>query len=883
MKRTFDYVLSQRTGLPVPYSSVTVYLAGTLTKATLYSANDIASAQLTNPVIAAADGSYAFYVADGSYDLVVRTPSGAVVNVPDLEIYDSEDLLIGPALVAQVADITEALQVGRFIMLPNIYVPVGTDLVQTSGHTLTGIGGARYVFDATVDAAFVAAHPLTASLSKNGRGFLLSEQFPTPEMAGARGDGVTDDSPSYIALVAHMATPFIRATAGASYLMATVVALKSGTILQNSQATFICAGSGTLFNVEALDSVVIVGGNYNGNKAARAVLGFTGTSAAFRMRATTNFSLTGDWKFYGGYANSICITDVGGTTPSTGRIVGGKFYDDCGIAMLYPQDFKIDGDWIGAHYAPISMNSTDNANRLLTGLDISARIDEATRIGVEIKFAVGMRADITVKSISGAAGGSSMGMSVPNCRNGRIRAVLTNAPLGSSYGIELPGNCSGTIIEGGQFEDIGGATVQFSMGISGFADDVKVINNKFVRCGLADNPGDTTTRGAVRLFRGLQVTRYTLSAITGTFQQGERVYLQASGSYVASANGKRGMLAGIDIALSRVYIAGLPSGTGIGTNIAALTLANADVLVGETSGATATLSSGATVDTGVNVSALRNWSRGQRVEVSGNTFDDCWGIEEFESGTLGANYINNQQILRTVHRSIVTYRGQDYTIDNNKAVKLPSAPAGNYFVRGATGATDGKITKNKIYGAVTTSLAFTGEGTQVIMRDNVADSCLATPYSYTAVSMGFSMYDNNLYPNSPAPTLTFSSMTFARSADTRKSRCAALPNDPRDGLFGVGSTFELTSGAVASASNGWRVTSAGYVCQTAWTATAIAAGAYVHNASKVYLLATAGAGAAANAPTHTAGTVTGADGYAWTYVGARAGLAALAVDGALVA
>jgi hypothetical protein len=69
-----------------------------------------------------------------------------------------------------------------------INVPVGTDVVETSGHSRLGTGAARYV--ATEELVPGADRFLTA----NRRWFKLSEETIRPEHFGALGNGVTDDA-----------------------------------------------------------------------------------------------------------------------------------------------------------------------------------------------------------------------------------------------------------------------------------------------------------------------------------------------------------------------------------------------------------------------------------------------------------------------------------------------------------------------------------------------------------------------------------------------------------------------------------------------------------------------------------------------------------------
>lgn len=88
------------------------------------------------------------------------------------------------------------MAIGLFTTATGINVPVGTDLVQTSGWGTIGNGAARYAADPVVNAAYVAAHPRTAFISNNGRGFRIAESIVDVRQAGAVADGVTNDTPA---------------------------------------------------------------------------------------------------------------------------------------------------------------------------------------------------------------------------------------------------------------------------------------------------------------------------------------------------------------------------------------------------------------------------------------------------------------------------------------------------------------------------------------------------------------------------------------------------------------------------------------------------------------------------------------------------------------
>ena len=80
------------------------------------------------------------------------------------------------------------MEIGTFSQGSSATIPVGTDLVDTTGFNQIGKGAARYLADPAVTPSYVTAHPLTAFTSANGRGFHLSaQQIINPYMFGAVG------------------------------------------------------------------------------------------------------------------------------------------------------------------------------------------------------------------------------------------------------------------------------------------------------------------------------------------------------------------------------------------------------------------------------------------------------------------------------------------------------------------------------------------------------------------------------------------------------------------------------------------------------------------------------------------------------------------------
>lgn len=100
-----------------------------------------------------------------------------------------------------------AMAIGTFMQVAGpsesgVLIPVGTDLVQTSGYSIRGVGAARYAYDPAVNADYVAANSRSSFISSNGRGFKFAEPFATLDQFGAIGDEVTDNKDAINAALA---------------------------------------------------------------------------------------------------------------------------------------------------------------------------------------------------------------------------------------------------------------------------------------------------------------------------------------------------------------------------------------------------------------------------------------------------------------------------------------------------------------------------------------------------------------------------------------------------------------------------------------------------------------------------------------------------------
>lgn len=87
MQKYHDSVIGTD-GLPVVDGAVSVYEEGTLTLATIYSDNGVT--ETDNPITTDARGAFAFYAADGVYDLVVAKTGFGSVSIPGLLLDDQD-------------------------------------------------------------------------------------------------------------------------------------------------------------------------------------------------------------------------------------------------------------------------------------------------------------------------------------------------------------------------------------------------------------------------------------------------------------------------------------------------------------------------------------------------------------------------------------------------------------------------------------------------------------------------------------------------------------------------------------------------------------------------------------------------------------------------
>lgn len=89
---------------------------------------------------------------------------------------------------------SNVMAIGLFVEAASLFIPVGTNVVRTAGHTITGRGIADYLYDPAITAAYAAQWDRACFVSANGRGFRIADILVSPDNFGTKGDGIADDS-----------------------------------------------------------------------------------------------------------------------------------------------------------------------------------------------------------------------------------------------------------------------------------------------------------------------------------------------------------------------------------------------------------------------------------------------------------------------------------------------------------------------------------------------------------------------------------------------------------------------------------------------------------------------------------------------------------------
>ena len=139
-----------------------------------------------------------------------------------------------------------------FIDASRARLPGACAMVWTGGHSRIGQGAACYGHDPVVTAAYVLAHPRTAFIDADGRGFRLLVQDVNVRQTGAIGDGRADDTAAIqeaLAIVEKAGGGIVGIPSG-EYRTTAPVTLPARTALRG-------VGPASVLRVQGCDGIVI--------------------------------------------------------------------------------------------------------------------------------------------------------------------------------------------------------------------------------------------------------------------------------------------------------------------------------------------------------------------------------------------------------------------------------------------------------------------------------------------------------------------------------------------------------------------------------------------------------------------------------------------------
>lgn len=161
----------------------------------------------------------------------------------------------------------EVLLAGLFVDLAGEAMPGSVDRIRTSGWSAVGMGGADYIHDAAVDAAYVAANPRSSAIMKNGRGFRYADdQTRQPMQFGAVGDDVTDDREALVAC--YRQGGLIVFPSAARFRVHGTIPMVSGTTVRgNGSWIRQTADQARMFAIDGLRDIAVSGLNAQGKRS----------------------------------------------------------------------------------------------------------------------------------------------------------------------------------------------------------------------------------------------------------------------------------------------------------------------------------------------------------------------------------------------------------------------------------------------------------------------------------------------------------------------------------------------------------------------------------------------------------------------------------------
>ena len=139
----------------------------------------------------------------------IHNVATAVADTDAINLVQAKGLIGSAATGPQGNPGGNVMSVGLFTSLPTMTIPLGTDVIRTSGYYTEDKGAAFYVYSSSVNSAYVSAHPYVSFIDAGGRGFKLSmDQVHNWYMFGLYADDDTgtphNDFAAWTAMLAWM-------------------------------------------------------------------------------------------------------------------------------------------------------------------------------------------------------------------------------------------------------------------------------------------------------------------------------------------------------------------------------------------------------------------------------------------------------------------------------------------------------------------------------------------------------------------------------------------------------------------------------------------------------------------------------------------------------
>lgn len=270
--------VTDSSGNAIANIDVTIYIAGTVTKASLFDASEGGS-PISNPVQTNDQGVFSAYVAAGDYDVSVDAPGGTVVR-PNVTVADGDDIA-DLLSVRELGAITSADKVtydGESATVDaalDARVPTVSTLaafqsdytsasfsdgqfIELKGRSSVGDGGAgKFRVHTTDKSAEVAADEVGAGLGNGGVWIAFGDALTgasgaierqseviTPAMYGAFGGGTADETDELQAYFDSTFDGLKTARKGAEYKI-TSVTISTSQVIDFNLAKITCDASNT--------------------------------------------------------------------------------------------------------------------------------------------------------------------------------------------------------------------------------------------------------------------------------------------------------------------------------------------------------------------------------------------------------------------------------------------------------------------------------------------------------------------------------------------------------------------------------------------------------------------------------------------------------------